>query len=287
MYPFVKPMYRALDVTQRKELCANSYKICSATLNWTAATKHKVLELMNKSMQSFPFIKNDIGSCYDELDESNSLIRIPFSAIHCVRSYFEQFYVIKDKKLCLPKLPIQDKPRGEIASYGSRTSAQTASAYTKVKAITEEIWWVIRVKTSYRMCRLTFDRGEWWEMVEYQNGKVHNPRYKFPKYDNRVVYEFREHITPDKFDAKIEEAVQIRKAALLRQAEDMLLRFNTVIIARHPTEGTLVGGVEEEDDTYWYLDTYNEHGEHIFFGDNRWELVKKSRCAVVQILRRK
>ena len=76
-------------------------------------------------------------------------------------------------------------------------------------------------------------------------------------------------------------------AALQKQAQELLLRYDTVLIARHLTGGTLVGGVEEEDDTYWYLDTYNEHGEHIFYGDNRWNLDKKSRCTVVQILRRK
>lgn len=283
LYPFVRPAYLALETGQRKELCSNSYKICTALSSWTARSKQTVLDLMNKVMTAFSFIHQDLSTVYDELEESNPIQTIPYSVIDCVRAYFEQFYVIKGRKLCLPSVS------GVSSSQPASAPAITTQPKTKakVRAITEEIWWVVRVKNEYRMCKLTFDRGEYWEMVEYQGGKVHNPQYRFPKYDNRVVYEFKEHITPSMFSDKIAEAVQIRRTALLKQAQELLLRYDTVLIARHLTGGTLVGGVEEEDDTYWYLDTYNEHGERIFYGDTRWNLEKKSRCTVVQILRRK
>lgn len=287
MYPFVKPAYLNLNVDQRKELCSYSYKICSDMFPWSIAGRQKMLELIDKAIEVCPAIKKDLSTLCKELNDYNPLTTIPYSILHSIRVYFEQFYTVRDKKLYLPSVP----SKSEVNQISERTSTtqapRTLTTSCKLKAIVEETWWVVRVKTEYRMCKLTFDRGEYWEMVEYQNGKVHNPQYRFPKYDNRIVYEFKEHITPDMFPAKIEEAVQIRKAALLRQAEEMLLRFDTVIIARHLTGGTLVGGVESEDDTYWYLDTYNEHGEHIFYGDNRWELDKKSRCTVVQILKRK
>ena len=67
----------------------------------------------------------------------------------------------------------------------------------------------------------------------------------------------------------------------------MLKDFEVVLIARHPTGGTLVGGVVKEDEVNWYLDTYNENGDHIFYGDKVWVLEKKSRCTVVQTLRKK
>ena len=291
MYPFVKPAYLELSVDQRKELCSHSYRIATAIQPWTAAAKQKVMELMDKAMTLCPFIRKDLTSLYKELEENNPLMTIPFSVLHCIRAYFEQFYVVKEKKLCLPAVGTVNASKVEKPQVQVQTQQHTQSTPTttrsKIRAITEETWWVVRVKNEYRMCKLTFDRGEYWEMVEYQDGRVLNPQYRFPKYDNRVIYEFKEHITPAQFEDKIKEAVQIRKAALLAQAQDMLLRFDTVIIARHLTGGTLVGGVEEEDDTNWYLDTYNEHGEHIFYGDNRWELDKKSRCTVVQILKRK
>lgn len=284
MYPFVKPAYAALGVDQRKELCSYSYRACTAMLPWTPKAKSTVLELLSKIIALCPAFKSDLESPTSDLEESNPLTTVPFSALDCIKSYLEQFYVVKDKKLCLPAVDAKPKvmPKAVI-----QTPPATVSVKGKLKAITDETWWVVRVKNDYRMCKLTFDRGEYWEMVEYINGKVHNPQYRFPKYDNRVIYEFKEHITPAMFKEKIEEAIAIRKAALLKQAQELLLQYDTVLIARHLTGGTLVGGVEAEDDTYWYLDTYNEHGEHIFFGDNRWELEKKSRCTVVQILRRK
>lgn len=293
MYPFVKPAYLELSIDQRKELCSHSYRICTAIEPWTAAAKQKIVELMDKVMTLCPFVSRDMFLPYKEVEECNPLVTVPFSTLHCIRSYFEQFYVVREKKLCLPavgapKIPTVEKPQVQVQTQQHTQTASTVSATrSKLRAIKEETWWVVRVKNEYRMCRLTFDRGEYWEMVEYQDGRVLNPKYRFPKYDNRVVYEFKEHITPEHFEEKIKEAVQIRMTALLRQAQDMLLRFDTVIIARHLTGGTLVGGVESADDTNWYLDTYNEHGEHIFYDDNRWELAKKSRCTVVQILRRK
>ena len=286
MYPFVRPAYLGLSIDQRKELCSSSYRICTAIEPWTAAAKQKIVELMDKVMILCPFIRKDMSLPYKEVEECNPLTTVPFSTLHCIRSYFAQFYIIRDKKLCLPAV---SSPKVEKPQVQPQTQQHTQPAVTtrsKLRAIKEETWWVVRVKNEYRMCRLTFDRGEYWEMVEYQDGRVLNPQYRFPKYDNRVVYEFKEHITPAQFKEKIAEAVQIRMSALLRQAQDMLLRFDTVIIARHLTGGTLVGGVEEEDDTNWYLDTYNEHGEHVF-GDSRWELCKRSRCTVVQILKRK
>lgn len=291
MYSFVKPAYLELSIDQRKELCSHSYRICTAIKPWTAAAKQKIVELMDKVMILCPFVREDMSLSYKEVNECNPLMTIPFSALHCIHSYFSQFYVVKEKKLCLPAVSTArevEKPQVFVPTRQYAQSDFTVSTtHSKLRAITEEIWWVVRVKNEYRMCRLTFDRGEYWEMVEYQDGRVLNPKYRFPKYDNRVVYEFKEHITPEQFEEKIKEAVQIRRTALLRQAQDMLLRFDTVIIARHLTGGTLVGGVEDEDDTNWYLDTYNEHGEHIFYDDNRWELAKKSRCTVVQILKRK
>lgn len=293
MYLFVKPAYLELSIDQRKELCSHSYRICTALEPWTAAAKQKVIELLDKVMTLCPFVREDMSSSYEEVEECNPLVTIPFGTLHYIRSYFEQFYVVRERKLCLPavgtaKAPKAEKPQVQVQTQQHTQPTPTVSTTRpKLKAIKDETWWVVRVKNEYRMCRLTFDRGEYWEMVEYQDGRVLNPKYRFPKYDNRVVYEFKEHITPAQFDEKIKEAVQIRKAALLRQAQDMLLRFDTVLIARHLTGGTLVGGVEDEDDTNWYLDTYNEHGEHIFYGDNRWELAKKSRCTVVQILKRK
>lgn len=280
MYPFVKPAYEAMSVDQRKELCSHSYRISTALKLWTPKSKQLVLELMDKAMALGSFIKRDLGTCRDEIAENNPLTTIPFSVLDCVRAYFDQFYVVRERKLCLPA--INHKPNSQAL-----TQAATTQINAKVRAITEETWWVIRVKNDYRICRLTFDRGNYWEMVEYIGNKVHNSQYRFLKHDNRIIYEFREHITPDMFADKINEAITIRKNALLKQAQELLLRFDTVLIARHPTGGTLVAGVEDEDDTYWYLDTYNEHGEHIFYGDNRWELEKKSRCTVVQTLKRK
>ena len=289
MYPFVKSWYRELDIDQRKELCSCSYRISRSLKPWTPSAKQTVMELLDEVMRLFPFIKRDLGTCRDELEENNPITTIPFSILDCLRSYFNQFYVVKDRKLCLPV--IDSKPTVPTIQPNTQVQTQTTAATKKTRsksrAITEETWWVVRVKNDYRMCRLTFDRGEYWEMVEYIGGKVHNAQYRFPKYDNRVIYEFKEHITPDMFADKINEAVSIRKAALLKQAQVLLLRFDTVLIARHLTGGTLVAGVEDEDDIYWYLDTYNEHGEHIFYGDKRWELEKKSRCTVVQILKRK
>lgn len=295
MYRFVKPAYLELSIDQRKELCSHSYRICTAIEPWTAAAKQKIVELMTEVMTLCPFVRKDMSLSYKEVKECNPLTTIPCSTLHYIRSYFEQFYVVKEKKLCLPAISTVnalnvEKPQVQVQNQQHTQSAPATTSLAtrpKLRAIKEETWWVVRVKNEYRMCRLTFDRGEYWEMVEYQDGRVLNPKYRFPKYDNRVIYEFKEHITPEQFEGKIKEAVQIRMAALLRQAQDMLLRFDTVLIARHLTGGTLVGGVEDEDDTNWYLDTYNEHGEHIFYGDNRWELAKKSRCTVVQILKRK
>ena len=280
MYPFVKPLYMAMEVDQRKELCSCSYRISTALKPWTPNVKQTMMELLDQVMNLCPFIKRDLGTCRDELAENNPLTTVPFSVLDCIRAYFDQFYVVKERKLCLPTV----QPNTQVQT---QTTAATTQTRSKLRAITEETWWVVRVKNDYRMCKLTFDRGEQWEMIEYIGGKVHNAQYRFPKYDNRVIYEFKEHITPAMFADKINEAVAIRKAALLRQAQELLLRFDTVLIARHLTGGTLVAGVEDEDDTYWYLDAYNEHGEHIFYGDNRWELEKKSRCTVVQILKRK
>lgn len=291
MYPFVKAEYITLDVDKRKEICSLSYRICTATATWTAQSKQKILELLESAMESWSVIRRDLGSSYEELQNYNPIVWVPSSILEYIRVYFSQFYTIKDKHLCLPSVQAVRKPevpkpvvQPKLAASDTRTATKSTP---KVKAILDEVWWVVRVKSEYRMCRLTFDRGEYWEMVAYKGTKVQDPRYKFPKYDNRVVYEFREHITPDMFDVKIAEAVQIRKAALQAQAQKLLLRYDTVLIARHLTGGTLVGGVEEETDTCWYLDTYNEQGDHVFYGDSRWELEKKSRCTVVQILRRK
>lgn len=280
MYPFVKSHYLALDVEQRKVLCSSSYKIVAALKPWSASGKQKVMELLKQLMGSHKFILSDMSTAYDDIDSTNPVTTIPYSVLEYIECYFKQFYVVKNQKLCLPNLNAPN-------SVGKVPDKADASVRTKAVPITEETWWVIRVKNDYRMCRLTYDRGDYWEMIEYEGGKVGNPHYKFPKYDNRVVYEFKEHITPSMFSEKIGFAVQTRMAALQKQAQELLLRYDTVLIARHLTGGTLVGGVEEEDDTYWYLDTYNEHGEHIFYGDNRWNLDKKSRCTVVQILRRK
>lgn len=276
MYPFVRSHYLDIDIDGRKELCSASYKICTNLKAWTPNGKSLGLELLDKMMQVHQFIRRDLATVRDELAMYNPLTTKPCSLIDIVSAYFEQFYILKDQKLYMPAIVIPEaKPEPE------------APAKPKIRAITEETWWVVRVKNDYRMCKLTFDRGEYWEMVEYKDMKVHNPQYRFPKYDNRVIYEFKEHIVPTMFAEKISEAVRIRKEALLKQANSMLEKFDTVIIARHLTGGTLVGGVEQEDTDNWYLDTYNEHGEHIFFGDTRWVLDKKSRCTVVQILRRK
>lgn len=288
MYPFTKPAYQALEADQRKELCSLSYRICSATRNWSPNTKPALLELLSKAMQLGRFIYRDLHTSYEELQEINPITRVPGSILEYVRSYFGQFYIVRDKKLCLP--PCENNSKEPVPQIRTEAHVYTQPATTasgKIKAITEETWWVIRVKNSYRMCKLTFDRGEYWEMVEYVGGKVHNPQYRFPKYDNRVIYEFKEHLTPDMFEDKIKEAVEIRKAALTQQAHKLLSRYRTVIIARHLTGGTLVGGVEDEDDTNWYLDTYTEQGERLFFGENRWVLNKNSRCTVVLILKRK
>lgn len=276
LYPFVRCHYALIDTDSRKELCSTSYKICAALKLWNANSKQSALELIEKMMQTYEFIRRDLITVYTELATYNPLTHRPGSLIDIVSAYFNQFFILRDQKLYMPAITTP-APKVE----------ESTTPKPKIRAITEETWWVVRVKNEYRMCRLTFDRGEYWEMVEYKDMKVHNPQYRFPKYDNRVVYEFKEHLSPSMFAEKISEAVRIRKEALLKQANLMLESFNTVIIARHLTGGTLVGGVEEEDADNWYLDTYNEHGEHIFFGDTRWCLDKKSRCTVVQILKRK
>lgn len=283
MYPFVKPGYNSLSVDQRKELCSYSYRICAAMEPWSPKAKDTILELLDKVMVLGKFLKNDLESLRSEIAETNPLERKPTSVLQSIRCYLIQFYVIKDKKLHLPTS--ESKP--EIIQNTQIQSQTKESSVGKLRAIKEEVWWVVRVKNDYRMCRLTFDRGEYWEMVEYVGLKVHNPKYKFPKYDNRVIYEFKEHITPDMFADKIQEAVEIRKAALLKQAEILQDTYATVLIARHPTGGTLVGGVIKEDIDNWYLDAYNEQGERILLGDTCWKLEKKSRCTVLQIIRRK
>lgn len=280
MYPFVKSVYKNIEVEDRKLLCSYSYKVCSALKQWTIPGRQTATEYLDKIIEKFEFIKKDLANSRAELGEFEPPFSIPAATINYIRNYLEQFYVIRDAKLVLPKIdaPVKDsKPVISMTSVGK----------PKVRAILEEIWWVIRVKDEYRMCRLTFDRGAYWEMVEYQGTDVLNPQYRFPKYDNRIVYEFREHIVPEMFKAKIAEAVRIRKEALTAQAEKMLEVYDTVLIARHLNAGTVVGGVEAEDENNWYLDTYDEDGEHLFYGDNRWVLDKKSRCTVVQILRRK
>lgn len=287
MFPFVRCWYVKLDVDQKKVLCSTSYKIVASLWPWSVGAKQKVLGLLNQVMSSHAFIYTDVATTYKEIESCNPVTTVPGSAIDFIKCYFSQFYVIRNQKLCLPSLQESVPKIPENAMQIISQNRQESVSSKKVVPISEETWWVIRVKNDYRMCRLTYDRGDIWEMIEYQNGKISNPHYKFPKYDNRVIYEFKEHITPSMFQDKIEFAVQTRKAALLKQAHELLLRFDTVIIARHLTGGTLVGGVEEEDDSNWYLDTYNEHGEHIFYGDDRWNLSKKSRCTVVEILRRK
>lgn len=290
MYPFVRCAYLKLDTDSKKELCSYSYRLCATTTTWNPSNKQAFLELFDKILSIYSFIKKDIGTLRHDIESCNPVVRVPSSAIQCIRSYFQQFYTIKERKLCLPIVETETKKALEVVPQTTHTSEAVKTvtgAPTKIRAITEETWWVIRVKNDYRMCKLTFDRGEYWEMVEYHKGKVHNPRYKFPKYDNRIVYEFKEHLVPAVFDAKIQEAISIRKAALTEQAQKMLSQFEVVLIARHLTGGTLVGGVEAEDENYWYLDTYNEKGEHIFYGDNRWKLEKKSRCTVLQTLKRK
>lgn len=284
MYPFVRNCYRALTIDQRKELCSASYRICTSLNPWTASSKSKVLELLKQVTALCPFIKKDLVGVEEEISKTNPLLRVPVSVLNCVKDYFSQFYVVRDRTLCLPKLEGNDKV---AETKANPSSSAPSSSSRKIKAITEETWWVVRVKNEYRMCRLTFDRGEYWEMVEYQGKKVHNPQYRFPKYDNRVIYEFKEHLTPDMFADKITEAVKIRREALRAQANRMLDQFEVVLIARHTEKGTLVGGVEREDENYWYLDTYTEDGEHLFFGENIWKLDKKSRCTVLQTVRRK
>ena len=286
MFVFLRAGYSGLSLETKKELCSESYRIVSALSTWTSNAKIRVLEGLDKAIKLFPAIKQDIEGSRNELQENNPLVWEPKSVIDYLRSYFGQFYKVKEGKLYLPVLntPIKEEP---TVQPSKPVITQHITSKPKVKAIVEETWWVIQVKGEYRMCRLTFDRGVYWEMVEYQGTRVLNPKYRFPKYDNRVVYEFKEHITPPMFADKIKEAVAIRREALLKQARKMLQQFDTVIIARHLTGGTLVGGVEQEDSDKWYLDTYNENGEHIFFGDNRWELAKTSRYSVVEILRRK
>lgn len=287
MYPFVRPAYMKLTVDQQKELCSFAYQACSVINQWSVTTRQKIIGFLDKIMVMSPAFTDDLGRAYADIVANNPLEFTPSAIIKFVRTYLEQFFTIRDKKLCLPRfqkeLPINQPPLQEE----SKSTATISQPTHRIRAIVEETWWVVRVKNEYRMCKLTFDRGDYWEMVEYKDSKVHNPQYRFPKHDNRVVFEYKEHLTPAMFKDKINEAVQSRKAALLQQAHDMLLRFDTVLIARHPTGGTLVGGVEAEDDTNWYLDTYDEHGEHIFYDDTRWELDKKSRCTVLQILRRK
>lgn len=287
MYPFIKPAYLELSVDQRKELCSLSYRIHSALKPWNPSAKQTVLELLDQVIQSYAVIAKDISRYRDELAENNPLVWVPSSVLDFMRAYFNQFFIVRDRNLCLPKL--DDKVVEEEKEHPARIIYHHSQDMSKgkIKAIMEETWWVVRVKSEYRMCRLTFDRGEYWEMVAYQGGKILNPQYRFPKYDNRVIYEFKEHITPDMFDSKIKEAIAIRKESLLSQANVMLEQFETVIIARHLTGGTLVGGVEMEDEDNWYLDTYDETGAHIFYDDARWVLEKKSRCTVVQILKRK
>lgn len=286
MFVFLKAGYTGLNIEAKKELCSESYRIVTALATWTSNAKLRVLEGLDKAIKLFPAIKNDIEGSQKELQENNPLFREPKSVIDYLKSYFGQFYKVKDGKLYLPVLntPIKEEPKVQPSKP---VITQHTSSKPKIRAIVEETWWVIRVKDEYRMCRLTFDRGTYWEMVEYQGKRVLNPKYSFPKYDNRVIYEFKEHITPEMFADKIKEAVAIRKERLLKQAQELLRRYDKVLIARHLTGGTLVGGVEEEDENNWYLDTYDENGQHIFYGDNRWELPKKSRCTVVETLRRK
>ena len=289
MFVFLKGGYAALSTDDKKALCSEAYRIVSALSTWTSNTKLRVIEGLDKAAALFPAIKNDIEGSKKELQENNPLFREPKSVIDYLKSYFAQFYKIKEGKLYLPVVdtPVKQEAPKPTVQPSKPIITQHVAGRPKIRAIVEEIWWVIRVKDEYRMCRLTFDRGTYWEMVEYQGKRVLNPKYSFPKYDNRVVYEFKEHITPEMFADKIKEAVAIRKERLLKQAQELLRRYDKVLIARHLTGGTLVGGVEEEDENNWYLDTYDENGQHIFFGENRWELAKKSRCTVVETLRRK
>jgi hypothetical protein len=289
MYPFVKPAYNALSVDQKKELCSLSYRISTALKPWTPNSKTTVLELIEKVKAVCPYTANDLNYAVKDIEQNNPLLEVPATILDFLKAYCNQFFRVVERNLCLPivesnvvaKPVVEEQPEPETQHYNI-----SIKPTGRLRAITEEVWWVIRVKSEYRMCRLTFERGEYWEMIEYQAGKVLNPQYRFPKYDNRIIYEFKEHLTPDMFNEKIKEAVRVRKEALLAQANKMLKEFETVLIARHLTGGTLVGGVLKEDDTNWYLDTYNEQGEHIFYGDTVWELPKKSRCSVVQIIKR-
>lgn len=286
MFPFVRSKYQGLSVDDRKELCSAAYRIWSGCKDWTNATKASVLGTMQTVTAKHKFIEEDTYQIVQTLRSSNPVLECPIIDLQVLMHYFAQFFVIKDRKLYLPV--IRESSRVVPDRSTTPDTNNTGSSRPKIKAVTEETWWVIRVKNSYRMCRLTLDRGEYWEMVEYDdNGKVKNAQYRFPKYDNRVVYEYKEHITPNMFESKIKEAVEIRKEALRKQAMAMLERYSTVLIARHLTGGTLAAGIVDEDDTYWYLDAYTEKGDPVFIGDNRWELEKRSRCTVVEVLRRK
>ena len=149
MYPFVKPAYLELSIDQRKELCSHSYRICTAIQPWTAAAKQKVMELMDKAMTLCPFIRKDLSSSYKELVENNPLTTIPFSILHCIRAYFEQVYVVKEKKLCLPAVGTTnaskvEKPQVQVQTQ-QHTQTTPSTTRSKLRAITEETWWVVRV----------------------------------------------------------------------------------------------------------------------------------------------
>lgn len=275
MYAFVRPAYAALDTEEKKELCATSYRVCKEIFPWDSKSQVKIINLLSDLFSSFAFIRRDIEELYTELKSCKAESEVPYSVIESIRAYFQQFYQIKDKKLYLPTIA----PKKKVAT-------QEVKKVNRIP-VEEEIWWVIRVKNTYRICQVMFDRGDSWEVAIYQNDELQNARYRIFKNDNRVIYVFKEHITPEEFDSKIAEAVRIRKAALEKQALHLIQSYRKVLIARHTTFGTIACGVVSEDPDFWYLEGYTESGEKVLSDDTLWKVDKKSHCTVLKIYRKK
>ena len=104
MYPFVKEAYVALDVEKKKVLCANAYKVCAAIDNWNTTIQQRVVETLDTIFAEFPFIQKDLARSFSEIQLVDAADIKPMSAIHSIKNYLKQFYVIKENKLYIPNI---------------------------------------------------------------------------------------------------------------------------------------------------------------------------------------
>ena len=104
MYPFIMTTYIALDVEKKKVLCANSYKICAAIDNWNTTIQQRVVEMLEALFTEFPFIQKDLARSFSEIQLVDAADIKPMSAIHSIKNYLKQFYVIKENKLYIPNI---------------------------------------------------------------------------------------------------------------------------------------------------------------------------------------